>query len=94
MTNNNLGEAFPNACIAFRIYLSIFGTSCEGERSFSTLRRIKNYTRLTMGQQKLTDLSLLCIESDLMRKLKLDDIIRKNAEKQRCESCDQVDFIF
>ena len=82
VTNNNLGEAFPNACIAFRIYLSIFGTSCEGERSFSTLRRIKNYTRSTMGQQKLTDLSLLCIESDLMRKLKLDDIIHSFASKK------------
>jgi len=82
VTNNNLGEAFPNACIAFRMYLSIFGTSCEGERSFSTLRRIKNYTRSTMGQQKLTDLSLLCIESDLMRKLQLDDIIHSFASKK------------
>jgi hypothetical protein len=79
---NNLTEAFPNACIAFRIYLSIFGTSCEGERSFSTLKRIKNYSRSTMGQEKLTDLSLLCIESEMMRKLKMTDIIHRFASKK------------
>ena len=84
---NNLAEAFPNACIAFQIYLSVFGTSCEGERSLSTMKRIKNYSRSTMGQEKLTDLSLLCIQSELMRNLNMNDIIHlfalKNAEKQQ-----------
>jgi len=31
---DKLVSSFPNVNIAFRIYLSIFGTSCEGERSF------------------------------------------------------------
>ena len=43
--SNNFSVAFPNVCIAFRIYLSILGSSCEEERSFSTLIRAKNYTR-------------------------------------------------
>jgi len=36
-------------------------TSCEAERSFSALRRIKTYLRSTMSQERLTGLALLTI---------------------------------
>src|ERR1043165_4598129 len=49
-----LVTSFPNVNIAFRIYLSIFGTSSEGERSFSKLKLIKNYLRSTMRQSRLS----------------------------------------
>ena len=74
--SRNLARVFPNVCIAFRIYLSILATSCEGERSFSTMKRVKNYTRTTMGQEKLTNLALLCIESQMMKNLNIDHIIK------------------
>jgi hypothetical protein len=45
--------SFLNVNTAFRIYLSIFGTSAEEERSFSKMKLIKNYLRSTMGQQRL-----------------------------------------
>ena len=57
------------------IYLSILGSSCEGERSFSTLKRIENYTRSTLGQDKMSSLTLLCIEFGMMKKLDRDEII-------------------
>jgi len=57
------------------MYLSIFGTSCEGESSFSKLKLIKNYLRSTMGQQRLSSLALLSIESDLMREMAFEDVI-------------------
>jgi hypothetical protein len=41
--DDKLITTFPNVNIAFRIYLSIFGTSAEGERSFSKMKFIKNY---------------------------------------------------
>ena len=47
---NNLTTSFHNVHIALRIYLSIFGSSCEGERSFSVLKRIKDYQRSTKDQ--------------------------------------------
>ncbi|XP_022161879.1 uncharacterized protein LOC111027770 [Myzus persicae] len=47
--NTKMVTSFPNVNIAFRIYLSIFGTSCEGERSFSILKRVKNWQRSTIG---------------------------------------------
>ncbi|KAE9522916.1 hypothetical protein AGLY_016727 [Aphis glycines] len=46
-SNNNFDELFPNLCIVFRIYLSATLTNCSGERSFSVLKRIKNYLRST-----------------------------------------------
>ena len=56
----------------FGIYLSILGTSNEGERSFSTIKRVKNYSKSTIGQKKLTNSALLCIEHDLMENLIID----------------------
>lgn len=67
--------SFPNVNIAFRIYLAIFGSSCEGERSFSVLKRIKNWQRSTISQGKLSSLALLSIESELLREIRKDDII-------------------
>ena len=32
---DNLVNSFPHVNMAFRLYLSMFGTSCEGERTFS-----------------------------------------------------------
>ena len=64
---NKLITSFPNVHIALRIYLSIFGSSCESKRSFSVLKRIKDYQRSTMGQSRLAALSLLAIESKMMR---------------------------
>ena len=50
--------SFPNVHITFRIYLSIFRINCEGERSFSKLKIIKNYPRSPMGQARLPSLVL------------------------------------
>ena len=41
--SKKLTNSFSNVNIALRIYQSIFGTSCEGERTFSVLKRVKNY---------------------------------------------------
>ena len=42
-------EFFPNACIAFRILLTILVTVASAERSFSKLKLIKSYLRSTMS---------------------------------------------
>ena len=79
---NKLITSFPNVHIALRIYLSIFGSNCEGERSFSVLKCIKDYQRSTMGKSRLSALSLLAIESEIMRSLSVDDIISSFAIKK------------
>ena len=82
-----LTAAFPNISILLRIFLTIPITNCQGERSFSTLSRVKNHVRSTMGQTRLNSLSLLCIESDLLQSLDTNSIIDKFAlEKSRKKS--------
>ena len=70
---------FPNVEIVLRMFLTIMPTNCSGERSFSQLKRIKNELRTTMLQERLSSLSLLCIECDVMRKLKYHDIVEEFA---------------
>ncbi|CAM1321690.1 Uncharacterised protein r2_g3015 [Pycnogonum litorale] len=57
------------------MYLSLMATNCSGERSFSQLKRIKDVKRSTMCQQRLGTLALLCIESDLLRKIDLQKLV-------------------
>ena len=66
--SNHWIETFPNVEIALRIYLCMFVTNCTGERSFSKLRLIKNYLRITMGHDRLCSLALLSVEHETLRK--------------------------
>ena len=50
-------------------------SNCTGERSFSKLRRIKDESRTNMKQHRLTMLSIMAIESDILRELSFNDII-------------------
>ena len=47
-------EFFPNACIAFKILLTIHVTIASTEISFSKLKLIKSYLRSTMSQERLS----------------------------------------
>ena len=82
ITTNHLKSTFPDVEIALRLYLSLMCTNCEGERSFSTLSRVKNGLRYTMGQERLSVLSLLSIESDITRSISYDDVISSFAAKK------------
>ena len=82
MLDHKLTNVFPNVYIALRIYLSMFGSSCEAERSFSALKRVKNCLRSNMGQLRLTSLTLLSVESELVEKLDFNDIINDFAHQK------------
>ncbi|XP_065654762.1 uncharacterized protein LOC136081378 [Hydra vulgaris] len=77
--NSGVYQAFPNTEIALQIYLCLMSTNCSGERSFSQLKRIKDAKRSTMAQRRLSVLSLLCIESDLLNKVNFKKLIDKFA---------------
>ncbi|CAB3237452.1 unnamed protein product [Arctia plantaginis] len=79
LLNNSLESCFPNVEIALRIYLSLMITNCSGERSFSTLKRIKNELRNTMGQERLNHLTLMNIEYNLLKEVDSESVISKFA---------------
>lgn len=67
IVENSLCPSFPNVVVSLTIYLSLMVTNCSGERSFSKLKRVKNYLRSTMGQERLNSLTLMSIETETLR---------------------------
>lgn len=68
-------ETFPNVDISLRLYLTLPVANTEGERSFSFLKRVKNHLRSKLSQDKLCNLALLTIESDLTKDINFQDTI-------------------
>ena len=67
--------AFPNVEEILRPFPSLMVTNCSGERSFSRLKSIKNELRSTMSQERLSALSVLCIESDKLKQINFDKFL-------------------
>lgn len=85
--DDKIESAFPNVDTALRIFLCLMISNCTAERSFSKLKIIKNEKRATMLQERLNALSILYIESDMLKTLVLKTIFREfNARKSR-KSC-------
>jgi hypothetical protein len=57
-------------------------SNCSGERAFSKLKIIKNRLRTTLSQEKLNWLSLMSIESDVLRSIDFRDIINDFANSK------------
>ena len=84
-------ESFPNACIAFRILLTIHVTVASAERSFSKLKLIKSYLRSTMSQERLSRLIILSIKKKMLVELECKNLInnlplKKQKKKKKINS--------
>ena len=75
-------ESFPNACITFRILLTIHVTVAATERSFSKLKLIKSYLRSTMSQKRLSRLTIFSIEKEMLAKLESKILISNFASQK------------
>lgn len=69
-----------------KVLLRILGiipiTSCECERSFSALRRLKEYSQSTMVETRLNGLALLYIHNDIDLDIqKVIDLFAKDKRK-------------
>ncbi|XP_029671003.1 uncharacterized protein LOC115240168 [Formica exsecta] len=85
LENHNFRATFPNVEIILRMYLVLIVSNCSGERSFLKLKLLKNRLRSTMTQNRLSNLSLLSIESDLLRELDFTEIIDDFSSKKVCK---------
>lgn len=83
---NSLASSFPEVITACFLFLTLPVTTATAERSFSKLKLIKNYLRTSMGQERLSDISLLSIEAETLEKLKsssaINDLINQFADKK------------
>jgi len=77
-----LQSIFGEVCIALRIFCTLPVTVASGERVFSKLKLIKSYLRSTMSQERLNNLAILSIESQLALRLNFKDLIEDFASKK------------
>jgi hypothetical protein len=71
---------YPALAVMLRIFATIPVTTATGERSFSSLKYIKNYLRTTMEEPRLNGLAHLFINRDieLDHDLVVDEFAKKN----------------
>lgn len=70
-------KLYPNLQTVVRLALTLPVSSATCERSFSAMRRVKNYLRSTMQQDRFSALSLLNIESDIARNIDIPQLIEE-----------------
>ncbi|CAH2301256.1 zinc finger MYM-type 1-like [Pelobates cultripes] len=82
INNKDVRDTFPNTEIALKIYLTLMITNSSGERSFSKMKLIKNLQRTTMSQIRLTKLSIMSAESEILRGLDFLNITKTFAAQK------------
>ncbi|XP_022008219.1 zinc finger MYM-type protein 1-like [Helianthus annuus] len=71
----------PEACIAYRILLTIPVTVASAERSFSKLKLLKSYLRPSMSQERLSGLAMIAIENEVLDDINCEELIHQFAIK-------------
>lgn len=61
------------------LYLTVSMTSASAERTFSTLRRLKNYLHSNMSQERLNHVIILHTHKDCTDIINLEEIAEKFA---------------
>lgn len=84
---NEVQKVFPYIEIATRMFLSIPASNCSAKRSFSALKRIKNYLRSKLNEELLNDYAILHIEAELVKTIEFDEVIEKFASTKARKKC-------
>lgn len=88
LKQSNLENAYSEVLKLCELVLTIPATSASVERNFSTLKRIKSFVRNSTGQERLSQISILSIENNLVQEMSqnpqfYDDIINEFAKNDR-----------
>ncbi|GBN13070.1 hypothetical protein AVEN_113846-1 [Araneus ventricosus] len=70
-----LRNAYPNIETALRIFMTMSVRVASCELSFSKLKVIRNYLRSSMGESRLSNLTILSIEYEKASKLDFNEVI-------------------
>jgi len=71
----NPASGFPDLRRLLQLALTVPIANVAAERSFSSMRNIRTYTRSTMAEQRLSTIALLNIENELAKKIDLDKMV-------------------
>lgn len=71
----NLPFAFPETTKILSIMLTLPVTTASNERFFSSLKRIKNFLRTSIGDERLNDLMVLGVEIEEVKQINLNDAV-------------------
>lgn len=74
---------YPNLYKMLQLALTLPVGSATSERSFSAMRRIRNWLRLTMGATRFSALAVLHIEGDITAKLSPETIVDVYAGRKK-----------
>lgn len=77
LRKNDLIGMYPYIDVSLRMLLCTPVSNCSTERSFSCLKRIKTYLRSCTSEERLNDLAIMNIESDITANIKFDDVIHE-----------------
>lgn len=72
---NQLPNAFQETLKIINILMTLPVTTASNERLFSSLKLVKTHLRLTMRNERLSDLLVIAVESDVSGKINLDDAV-------------------
>jgi len=70
----NVKEYCPNSWIAYQILLTIPVSIVSAERSFSKLKLIKSFFRSNMSHERLSDLAILSMKSELVKDVNFESL--------------------
>lgn len=83
LTNEVRKDQYPNFYRLLQLALTLPVSSAASERSFSVMRRIRNWLRSAMSQDRFSDLSILHIENDLTANLSGEKIVDIYANRKK-----------
>ena len=76
MQLSEIRQLFSEVVKGMRCILVLLASSCEAERSFSCLRRLKTYLRSTMTQKHLNNVAVCNVHKDILMSLPINDVIK------------------
>jgi hypothetical protein len=73
--NHCVKDIFSEIVVLIKVYLTVGLVSVECERALSCLKRIKTYDRTTIGQSRLSALSILNFNNSFIHLIDLDEAV-------------------
>ena len=81
--DNNLTQVLPESVKLLKVICTIPMTNAESERCFSTLKRIKNFTRNTMRENRLNALAMCSIEKGLLKNPNFNELVIQHFSEEK-----------